>query len=44
MAIKSYKDGQLDSTGIALSVLLDVTNLFLDLLKIIGELTKSFKD
>ena len=44
MAIKSYKNKQLDSTGIALSVLLDITNLFLDLLKIIGELTKAFKD
>ena len=44
MAIKSYEDNKLDSTGIALNVLLDITNLFLDLLRIIGELFKTFKD
>jgi len=44
MAIKSYEDKQLDSVGIALNILLDVTNLFLDLLRIIGELTKAYKD
>ena len=44
MAIKSYEENKLDSTGIALNVLLDITNLFLDLLRIIGELFKTFKD
>jgi len=41
MAIKSFGEQKLDSTGTALALLLDVTNLFLDLLKIIGEITKS---
>ena len=44
LAIKSYRDGELDSTGIALNVLLDVTNLFLDLLRIIGEISKGFNN
>jgi FtsH-binding integral membrane protein len=44
LAINSYKEGELDSTGIALNVLLDVTNLFMDLLRIIGEISKGFNN
>jgi FtsH-binding integral membrane protein len=42
LAIKSYDEHNLDSTGIAINILLDVTNLFLDLLRIIGEISKAF--
>lgn len=44
LAIKSYEEQKLDSTGVALNVLLDATNLFLDLLKIIGEISKNFNN
>ena len=44
MAIKSYENKQLDSIGIAFDMLLNITNLFLDFLKIIGELNKLSKN
>ena len=43
-AIKSYGDKQLDSINSSLELLLDATNLLIDMIKIISEIMKNAKD
>lgn len=44
LGIKSFDEQKLDSTNVAVNLLLDITNLFLDLLEIITEINKAIKN
>lgn len=44
LAIKSYEEQKLDSTGVTVNLLLNITNLFLDLMRIVGEMSKAFNN